>query len=275
MIAREGVDMVLMLVEDNPTDSMAIQARLRRGFPNAQILGAEDADHFNEHLGRPGCDVVITDYWLGWSDGLSVLQRVHERWPRARVIMLTGNGGEEVVAGAFKYGLYHYLVKPDGFDELVPVIGAAMKSKRREESYELMATIFNTIPEAVHCVDAAGNIAAINSAACQMYGYTDLDIVGRTNEILLPALRREEIRKHLLRAFSGETVPHFQTMQLHSEGIEVPVTMTIVPLRRSDSTVSAVACIAGWNDKAMREISQPGRRHEPQAPPLSLDLTRH
>jgi PAS domain S-box-containing protein len=267
--------MVLMLVEDNPTDSMAIQARLRRGFPGAQILGAEDADHFNEHLGRPGCDVVITDYWLGWSDGLSVLQRVHERWPRARVIMLTGNGGEEVVAGAFKYGLYHYLVKPDGFDELVPVIGAAMKSKRREESYELMATIFNTIPEAVHCVDAAGNIAAINSAACQMYGYTDLDIVGRTNEILLPAPRREEIRKHLLRAFSGETVPHFQTMQLHSEGIEVPVTMTIVPLRRSDSTVSAVACIAGWNDKAMRDISQPGRRHEPHAPPLSLDLTRH
>lgn len=266
--------MVLMLVEDNPTDRMAIQARLRRGFPSAQILAADDADHFSEHLGRAGCDVVITDYWLGWSDGLSVLQRVHERWPHARVIMLTGNGGEEVVAGAFKYGLYHYLVKPDGFDELVPVIGAAMKSKRREDSYDLMTTIFNTIPEAVHCVDAAGNIAAINAAACQIYGYTDLDIVGRTHEILLPAARREEIRKLLLRAFAGETVPHFQTVQLHSEGIEVPVTMTIIPLRRGDLAISAVACIAGWSDKAMRDISLQGR-HDPHAPPLSLDLTRH
>ena len=262
--------MVLMLVEDNPTDRMAIQARLRRGFPGAQILAAEDADHFNEHLGRTSCDVVITDYWLGWSDGLSVLQRVHERWPRTRVIMLTGNGGEEVVAGAFKYGLYHYLVKPDGFDDLVPVIGAAMKSKRREESYDLMATIFNTIPEAVHCVDAAGNIAAINAAACQMYGYTDLDIVGRTNEILLPAARRDEIRKHLLRAFAGETVPHFQTVQLNSEGVEIPVTMTILPLSRGHSAISNVACVAAWHDKAMRS-----RRHEPHAPPLSLDLTRH
>ena len=267
--------MVLMLVEDNPTDRMAIQARLRHGFPSAEILAAEDADHFNEHLGRPRCDVVVTDYWLGWSDGLSVLQRVHERWPRTRVIMLTGNGGEEVVAGAFKYGLYHYLVKPDGFDDLVPVIGAAMKSKRREDSYELMATIFNTIPEAVHCVDTAGNIAAINAAACQMYGYTDLDIVGRTNEILLPAARRDEIRRQLLRAFSGETVPHFQTVQLNSEGMEAPVTMTILPLRRSDSSISNVACIAGWNDKAMRGVSQHGRRQEPHAPSLSFDLTRH
>jgi DNA-binding NarL/FixJ family response regulator len=40
----------------------------------------------NEHLKRDGCDIVITDYWLGWSDGLSILQRVRERWPRSRVI---------------------------------------------------------------------------------------------------------------------------------------------------------------------------------------------
>lgn len=267
--------MVLMLVEDNPTDRMVIQARLRRGFPNAEILAAEDADRFNEHLERAACDVVVTDYWLGWSDGLSVLQRVHERWPRTRVIMLTGNGGEEVVVGAFKYGLYHYLVKPEGFDDLVPVIGAAMRSKRREDSYDLMATIFDTIPEAVHCVDAAGNIAAINAAARQMYGYSDLHIVGHTNEILSPAGRRDEIRKQLSRAFAGETVPHFPTVQLHSEGVEIPVTMTILPLRRGDSVISCVACIAAWNDKAMRDSSQPGRRHAPHAAPLSLDLTRH
>jgi PAS domain S-box-containing protein len=272
---REAADMVLMLVEDNPTDRMVIQARLRRGFPNAQILAADDADGFSEHLGRARCDVVITDYWLGWADGLSVLQRVHERWPRTRVIMLTGNGGEEVVAGAFKYGLYHYLVKPDGFDDLVPVIGAAMKSKRREDSYDLMTTVFDTIPEAVHCVDAAGNIAAINAAACQMYGYTDVEIVGRTNEMLLPAAQRDEVRKQLLRAFSGETVPHFQTVHLNSEGIEIPVTMTILPLGHGHSAISNVACVAAWNEKTARNLSQHGRRHEPHGPPMSLNVTRH
>ena len=267
--------MVLLLVEDSPTDRMVIQARLRRAFPSAQILAADDADGFGEHLARPTCDVVITDYWLGWSDGLSVLQRVRERWPRTRVIMLTGNGGEEVVAGAFKYGLFQYLVKPDGYDDLVSVIGSAMRSKRREDSYDLMALIFNTIPEAVHCVDAAGNIAAINAAACHIYGYTDIDVVGRTNEILLPAAKRDEIRKLLLRAFSGEIVPEFSTVLLHSEGIEIPAAMTIVPLRHGDSPVSSVACIATSNDKTIAKINHADRRHEPRARPLSLDLTRN
>jgi len=96
---------------------MVIQARLRRAFPSAQIVAADDPNGLSEHLKHDRCDIVITDYWLGWSDGLSILQRVRDRWPRSRVIMLTGNGGEEVMADAFKHGLYHYLLKPDGFDE--------------------------------------------------------------------------------------------------------------------------------------------------------------
>src|SRR6266481_4568666 len=162
--------MNLLLVEDNPTDRIVIQARLRRAFPSAQIMAAEDSTGLNEHLRRECCEVVITDYWLGWSDGLSVLQRVRERWPRSRVIMLTGNGGEEVVADAFKHGLYHYLLKPDGFGELAAVTRAAMESKRREDLNELMALIVNSLPDAVHSVDAAGKITAINTAAREIYG---------------------------------------------------------------------------------------------------------
>ena len=74
--------MDLLLVEDNPTHRMLIQARLRRAFPSARILTADDPVRLNEHLKRDRCDIVITDYWLGWSDGLSVLQRVREQWPR-------------------------------------------------------------------------------------------------------------------------------------------------------------------------------------------------
>lgn len=235
--------MDLLLVEDNPTDLMVIQARLRHAFPGAQIRQADDPLQFNAHLERDGCDIVVTDYWLGWSDGLSVLQRVRERWPRSRVIMLTGNGGEEVVAGAFKYGLYHYLVKPEGFDELAAVTEAAMENKRHEDLSELMAMIFNSISDGVHCVDEAGTIAAINAAALEMYGYAETEIVGRTNEMLLPASRRDEMRGLLMRAFSGEIVPRFPLIQLRRDGAEIAVAMTFLPMRDGEGAVSSVACI--------------------------------
>ncbi len=245
--------MFLLLVEDNPTDRMVIQARLRHAFPTAQIMAADDPIAMNEQLKRDGCDVVITDYWLGWSDGLSILQRVRERWPRSRVIMLTGNGGEEVVAGAFKHGLYHYLLKPDGFDELAAVTGAAMESKRREDFNELMAMIVDSIPDGVLSVDAAGMITSMNAAARRMYGYTDLELVGLSCEILLPVERRDEIRRMHERALRGEVVPRFPTLQVCRDGAEIPVSMTILPMRHADGAIYSVAVVATALGKPNRD----------------------
>ncbi len=236
--------MVLLVVEDNPTDLMLIQARLHHSFPKARIMNADDPRQLKESLKCDNCDVVVTDYWLGWTDGLSVLQRVRERWPRVRVIFLTGNGGEEVVAGAFKHGLYHYLLKPDGFDEITAVAGAAYESKRREDAHELMARIVESFPAGVHGVSPAGTIIAFNAAARTLYGYSDDEIIGHRFEILLPAeLRAKTLLLHD-RALAGEIVPQFPTVHLRSDGAEVAGAMTMVPIRGADGSVLGVACIA-------------------------------
>jgi PAS domain S-box-containing protein len=262
--------MNLLLVEDNPTDRIVIQARLRRAFPSAQIMAADDPIAMNEHLRRDDCDIVITDYWLGWSDGLSILQRVRDRWPRSRVIMLTGNGGEEVMADAFKHGLYHYLLKPDGFDELAAVAGAAMKSKRREDFDQLMALIVDSLPDGVHCVDACGRIIAINAAARRMYSSADFDIIGLSNEILMPVGKRDDIRRLQERALGGEIVPRFTTVLVRIDGTEVPVSMTILPMRHGDGPISSVAFIATELGRQIREAGVSSVRDESHPPRHAL-----
>jgi PAS domain S-box-containing protein len=225
----------------------------------------------NEHLRRDLCDVVITDYWLGWSDGLSILQRVREQWPRSRVIMLTGNGGEEVVADAFRHGLYHYLLKPDGFEELAAVTAAAMESKRREDFNELMVLIVDALPDGVYSVDASGRITATNAAARRMYGYAELEIVGRANELLLPVGRRDEIRQMHRRALAGEVVPRFTMLQVRRDGAEIPVSMTMIPMRHGDGPISNVAFIATPIGNVTRETgvaSVHDQSHPPRQAPL-------
>ncbi|HYL58891.1 MAG TPA: response regulator [Candidatus Acidoferrales bacterium] len=236
--------MILLVVEDNPTDLMLLQARLHHSFPKARIMYADDPHQLKESLKCDNCDVVVTDYWLGWTDGLSVLQRVRERWPRVRVIFLTGNGGEEVVAGAFKYGIYHYLLKPDGFDEITAVAGAAFESKRREDAHELMARIVESFPSGVHSVSPAGTIIAINAAARALYGYADDQIIGRSFEALLPAGLRDKHRLLHEQALAGEVVPRFPTVNLRRDGTEVASAMTMVPIRGADGGVLCVAYIA-------------------------------
>jgi PAS domain S-box-containing protein len=258
--------MILLVVEDNPTDLMLLQARLHHSFPKARIMYADDPHQLKESLKCDNCDVVVTDYWLGWTDGLSVLQRVRERWPRARVIFLTGNGGEEVVAGAFKYGLYHYLLKPDGFDEITAVAGAAFESKQREDAHELMARIVESFPAGVHSVSPEGTIIAINAAARALYGYADDEIIGRHFEVLSPVELREKTRLLHAQALSGEVVSRFPTMNRRSDGTEVAGAMTLVPVRGADGGVLCVACIATPEPEAETTASPADAQPTPPAP---------
>lgn len=244
--------MDVLLVEDSPTDCLVINARLRRAFPKAQIYVADEPHKLKEYLRHDGCDVVVTDYWLGWSDGLSVLQRVRERWPRARVIILTGNGGEEVVAGGLKYGLFYYLLKPDEFEELASVAKAAYESKRREESLELMGMIVNSMPASVMGIDAEGIVAASNESARLLYGYSEEEIVGHRFEMLLPAEIRDEARRLHALALGGKIIPTFSTTRVHSDGTEIGVSLTIVPVRGEDGRITCVGYIANALDQPSR-----------------------
>jgi PAS domain S-box-containing protein len=149
-----------------------------------------------------------------------------------------------VVAGAFKYGLYQYLLKPDGFEDIVAVVHAAFESKQREAAYELMASIVNSIPDGVHSVDASGVITAMNPSPRQIYGYPDAEIVGRTFEILLPPRIRDQVRRLHDQALCGEIVQRFPTVQVRSDGSEIAVAMTIIPVRGIDGAPTCVAFIA-------------------------------
>jgi PAS domain S-box-containing protein len=239
-----GRKMDLLVVEDSPTDQLVMQTRLRRAFPKARIHLAQEQDQLRRFLQLESCDVVITDYWLGWSDGLSVLQRVRDRWPRARVIILTGNGGEEVVAGGLKYGLFYYLQKPEGFNDLAAVTQSALDSKDREDALQLAEMIFNVVPEGLHCVDADGRIAGANESARRLLGYHGNEMVGRNIEsIVPPELRAETLELHA-RAFAGETIPSFLTARIRSDGSRITVAMTIVPSPTAEGMVAHIVCIA-------------------------------
>ncbi|MFZ1889197.1 MAG: response regulator [Candidatus Binataceae bacterium] len=254
--------MDLLLVEDSVTDRMVMQRRIQHAFPGEQILIAGEAFEFNDALRRENIDVVITDYWLGWGDGLSVLQRVRKRWPRCKVIFLTGNGGEEVVAEAFKYGLFYYMLKPDGFENLVAVIRTALETKRREDHYELIASVVSAIDEGIYGIDAGGKITAWNAGAERIYGYNTEEIVGEDSDRLLPASLRTETRRLYARVMRGEKVPPFEAIRMRRDGGRITLALSMAAIRAEGFEVTGVAVVA-------REAGDTAGAHAPSAPERS------
>ncbi len=261
--------MDILLVEDSATDRMVMQRRLQRAFGSDQIVVAGEGFEFNEVLRRSNMDVVLTDYWLGWGDGLSILQRARKRWPRCKVIFLTGNGGEEVVAEAFKYGLFYYLLKPDGFEHLEAVIQTALDTKRREDQCELTAAVVDGISEAIVGVDACGKIKLWNAGAERLYGYAAGEILGQDAELLVPLNLRTEAGRLAMRALRGERIDPFETTRLRRDGGRVSVELSMAPVRASGGEITAMAIVARGAvaaARSARESKAPGRARGGEAP---------
>src|SRR5437764_7763192 len=102
----------ILLVDDNPDDrALAIRA-LRQDEPALRVAEITSSEAFEQALTAGDFDVVVTDYLLRWSDGLTVLRRVKERKADCPVILFTDSGSEEVAVEAMKAGADDYVIKP-------------------------------------------------------------------------------------------------------------------------------------------------------------------
>lgn len=77
-------------------------------------------------------DAVICDLHLGAEeegDGLSIINRVRERWPEAAVVLFTAAAGNGVRAAALEAGADAVVAKPAPLGDLRDAAVRAMKSR--------------------------------------------------------------------------------------------------------------------------------------------------
>ncbi|MBI1878259.1 MAG: response regulator [Chloroflexi bacterium] len=82
----------ILLIDDNPDDRTLVVRELRRSFADVNIVQVADAEGFAQALGTDGFDLVITDYQLRWSDGVTVLRTIKNSWAECPVVMFTATG---------------------------------------------------------------------------------------------------------------------------------------------------------------------------------------
>jgi len=126
--APEAVDMVL--VEDDQTMAELLVEQFRElGF---QVRSFGDGDAAVAALGglcpSLSARVILLDYDLPGSDGLSVLRRLRDEGvlTTTRVILLTGAAESDVIASAINAGVHGYVAKPFRWGTLVDRVNACI-----------------------------------------------------------------------------------------------------------------------------------------------------
>jgi DNA-binding response OmpR family regulator len=74
-------------------------------------------------------DVMVLDLKMPGVDGMEVLRRVRETYPKVQVVILTGHGSEKDEAEARRLGAYAYLRKPVEIEVLIKTLRSAYKHK--------------------------------------------------------------------------------------------------------------------------------------------------
>src|SRR5712692_10492661 len=103
----------ILVVEDNAGDAGLVRRMLNDySYASFDIDSANSTERCRDALDRQTFDVVLLDYSLPGENGLeflrSVRTRTHEIPP---VIMLTGQGDEEIAKEAIRAGAYDYFPK--------------------------------------------------------------------------------------------------------------------------------------------------------------------
>src|ERR1051326_5420326 len=167
-----------LLVDDNPDDRALVIRELSREFPDSQFTHVMDFLQLTTALQRGPWSLVVTDYQLRWSDGLTVLTAVKNRWPDCPVIMFTGSGNEEIAVQAMKAGLDDYVLKLSrSYVRLAAAAHLALeRAEHRRHAREATLryeSLFNRVPVGLFCLSPEGRVLDANPAMVELLGYSD------------------------------------------------------------------------------------------------------
>jgi DNA-binding NtrC family response regulator len=125
----------ILVVDDEALIRWSLVERLRgEGY---DVIEAETGREALDKA-RDGVDLVLLDYRLPDTDGVSVLKRLKEHDPDVLVILLTAYASVETAVEAMKIGAYHFANKPFNLDDVAATVEKALETTRLRREVRLL-----------------------------------------------------------------------------------------------------------------------------------------
>lgn len=101
----------LLIVDDDDVDRLAVRRLLRRVRPGAVIEESTDRASAEAAIRAGAFSCVLLDYNIPGTDGLRILEGIRRAGDHVPIIVLTGQGDEELAVTLMKAGASDYLNK--------------------------------------------------------------------------------------------------------------------------------------------------------------------
>jgi DNA-binding NtrC family response regulator len=110
----------ILVVDDEPVVCTRLKPALEKDGYYVETF--TDSTLAKKRIEKHRFDIVVTDIKMAVVDGLELLNFVREKWPKARVIVISGFTTVETTRAAFQAGVYDVLSKPFKIRQLKELI---------------------------------------------------------------------------------------------------------------------------------------------------------
>jgi PAS domain S-box-containing protein len=197
----------LVIIEDDEAHYQLMRRSIIKAYPDASIHYFQEAAGCLQRLDEINPDLVMADYLLPGMNGIEFLKSLNQEKRDIPVIIITGQGDENLAIQAMKLGAWDYLVKSGDFFTLIPgVIGKVVREWKLKESLQCsqrrFREIFSQSPIGIAVYDQNGLLVEANKSCMDIFGVSDPDHMKGLKLIDAPNAP-PELKASLLK---GETV---------------------------------------------------------------------
>ena len=100
-----------------------------------------------------------------------------------------------------------------------------------EVAAEYYKAIIDSSDDAIVGKTLDGTVTSWNRGAQAIFGYSAMEMLGRSLLVIFPADRLDEEDYFIERLQRGEKIDHYETVRIHKDGRQVNVSVTISPIR--------------------------------------------
>src|SRR5687767_7574314 len=154
--------------------------------------------------------------------------------------------------------------RPAGHSSAAAAPAGSPPLQQREAALRL-AAIVNSSDDAIVSKTLEGIITSWNPAAERMFGWSAGEAVGRSITLIVPPDRLDEEMAVLASLRRGESIDHFETLRMRKDGVIIPISLTVSPIRDLSGTIIGASKIA-------RDITERKRVEDERAVALAQEL---
>ncbi len=119
-----------------------------------------------------------------------------------------------------------------------------MSVEERERHVAMLAAIVDSSEDAIISKNLDGIITSWNQAAERIFGYTAEEAIGQHITLLIPRERLPEEDMIISKLRAGQRIEHFETFRVTKSGKQIPLSLTVSPIKNKQGEVIGASKIA-------------------------------